>query len=170
MVNNIELVRQTDPEIAEVLEKELTRQRQHIELIASENFVSEAVLAAMGSHLTNKYAEGYPGKRYYGDEVTDKEEAKQFTKIMKEVTAHGGAANPGDFLPILNWIGNDSFETRVRRLAKRTDAFLQGLINEHRTRKESRNTLIDHLLSLQDSQPDYYTDQIIKGLILVSSI
>ena len=63
---DIELVRQTDPEIADVLERELTRQRQHIELIASENFVSEAVLAAMGSHLTNKYAEGYPGKRYYG--------------------------------------------------------------------------------------------------------
>ena len=45
---------------------ELDRQRSHLELIASENFVSEAVMAAMGSHLTNKYAEGYPAKRYYG--------------------------------------------------------------------------------------------------------
>jgi glycine hydroxymethyltransferase len=55
-----------DPQTADAMRLELARQRQHIELIASENFVSPAVLAAMGSHLTNKYAEGYPGKRYYG--------------------------------------------------------------------------------------------------------
>ncbi len=48
------------------MENELTRQRTNLELIASENLVSKAVMAAMGSHLTNKYAEGYPGKRYYG--------------------------------------------------------------------------------------------------------
>ncbi len=63
---NLNLIRQSDPEIAEAMEMELTRQRRNIELIASENIVSEAVMAAMGSHLTNKYAEGYPGKRYYG--------------------------------------------------------------------------------------------------------
>ncbi len=56
----------TDPELAEAIEKEVARQRGNIELIASENFVSEAVLEAVGSPLTNKYAEGYPGKRYYG--------------------------------------------------------------------------------------------------------
>ncbi|NCB29947.1 MAG: serine hydroxymethyltransferase [Clostridia bacterium] len=61
-----DLIRKTDPMVAEAMEKELQRQRTNIELIASENFVSEAVMAAMGSHLTNKYAEGYPGKRYYG--------------------------------------------------------------------------------------------------------
>ena len=55
-----------DPELAEAINLELTRQQDHIELIASENFVSKAVMAAMGSPLTNKYAEGYPGKRYYG--------------------------------------------------------------------------------------------------------
>lgn len=55
-----------DPEIAESIQQEIDRQKSHIELIASENFVSKAVMAAMGSHLTNKYAEGYPGKRYYG--------------------------------------------------------------------------------------------------------
>lgn len=64
--NNISLIRQQDPEIAEAIELELARQRNNIELIASENIVSEAVMAAMGSVLTNKYAEGYPGKRYYG--------------------------------------------------------------------------------------------------------
>ena len=59
-------IRQTDPEVAEYMAQESQRQEDHIELIASENFVSEAVLAAMGSILTNKYAEGYPGHRYYG--------------------------------------------------------------------------------------------------------
>ncbi|HEV8268425.1 MAG TPA: serine hydroxymethyltransferase, partial [Thermoanaerobaculia bacterium] len=55
-----------DPEVARAVEAELTRQRDHLELIASENFTSRAVLEAVGSVLTNKYAEGYPGKRYYG--------------------------------------------------------------------------------------------------------
>lgn len=63
---DISLIAQTDPEIAEALKAELSRQQNNIELIASENFVSPAVLAAAGSHLTNKYAEGYPAHRYYG--------------------------------------------------------------------------------------------------------
>ena len=61
-----EKLRNTDPEIARAMDLELARQQNNIELIASENFVSEAVMQAMGSHLTNKYAEGYPGRRYYG--------------------------------------------------------------------------------------------------------
>ena len=63
---DISLIEKTDPEIAEALKLELGRQQNNIELIASENFVSPAVLAAAGSHLTNKYAEGYPAHRYYG--------------------------------------------------------------------------------------------------------
>jgi glycine hydroxymethyltransferase len=62
----LELIRQADPEVADAITLELDRQRTHVELIASENFVSPAVMAAMGTCLTNKYAEGYPGKRYYG--------------------------------------------------------------------------------------------------------
>ena len=62
----LELIRQADPEVADAIGLELNRQRTHVELIASENFVSPAVMAAMGTCLTNKYAEGYPGKRYYG--------------------------------------------------------------------------------------------------------
>ena len=62
----LELIRKADPQLAEAIELELNRQRTHIELIASENFVSPEVMAAMGTCLTNKYAEGYPGKRYYG--------------------------------------------------------------------------------------------------------
>ena len=61
-----DILKHEDPELFESMERELTRQRNHIELIASENFTSRAVMEAMGSHLTNKYAEGYPGARYYG--------------------------------------------------------------------------------------------------------
>lgn len=63
---SLDELKNTDPAIAQVIEDELARQNSHIELIASENWVSHAVMAAMGSPLTNKYAEGYPGKRYYG--------------------------------------------------------------------------------------------------------
>ena len=59
-------ITKVDPEIAAAMTDELNRQNNNLELIASENIVSKAVMAAMGSHLTNKYAEGYPGKRYYG--------------------------------------------------------------------------------------------------------
>lgn len=62
----LDIIAKTDPEVAASMQKELDRQRNKIELIASENFVSPAVMAAAGSHLTNKYAEGYSGKRYYG--------------------------------------------------------------------------------------------------------
>ena len=63
---NYEHLMQADPELYASMERELGRQRDHLELIASENFTSPAVMEAVGSHLTNKYAEGYPGARYYG--------------------------------------------------------------------------------------------------------
>lgn len=89
-----------DPEIAEAIDKEINRQRNKIELIASENFVSPAVMEAMGTPLTNKYAEGYPDKRYYGgceyvDIVEDlaRERAKQlFGAEFANVQPHSGAS------------------------------------------------------------------------------
>ena len=66
MMYDVDKVNAVDTEVAAAIEAEMARQNSHIELIASENWVSEAVMAAMGSPLTNKYAEGYPGKRYYG--------------------------------------------------------------------------------------------------------
>ena len=59
-------IKNVDSEVADAIQGEMNRQNSHIELIASENWVSKAVMAAMGSPLTNKYAEGYPGRRYYG--------------------------------------------------------------------------------------------------------
>ena len=66
VLENIEFIKQFDPEIGDAVAKEYARQQRGLELIASENIVSPAVMAAMGTVLTNKYAEGYPGKRYYG--------------------------------------------------------------------------------------------------------
>ncbi|EXB59546.1 Isoflavone 2'-hydroxylase [Morus notabilis] len=124
-------------------------------------------LKSMFSEMTfNIIMRTVAGKRYYGDDVTDEDEAARFRKIMKEASAYGGAVNPGDFLPILNLFVKEGYEEKVKRIAKAADSFLQGLIDEHRIKKESRNTMIGHLLSLEESQPEYYTDQIIKGLIM----
>ena len=100
----------TDPEIAGAIKDEMARQNSHIELIASENWVSKAVMAAMGSPLTNKYAEGYPGKRYYGGcqcvdvvEELARERAKElFGCEYANVQPHSGAqANMAVFFAIL---------------------------------------------------------------------
>src|SRR6476659_821720 len=105
-----EALREADPDVAGLIEEEITRQNDGIELIASENFVSPAVMEAMGSPLTNKYAEGLPGKRYYGGcEVVDKVEqlaidrAKQlFGADHANVQPHSGAqANAAVFLAFL---------------------------------------------------------------------
>ncbi|PIG92139.1 serine hydroxymethyltransferase [Gloeocapsopsis sp. IPPAS B-1203] len=107
---NLDFLAQTDPAIADLINSELQRQRDHLELIASENFTSAAVLAAQGSVLTNKYAEGLPGKRYYGGcEYIDKieqlaiERAKQlFGAAHANVQPHSGAqANFAVFLTLL---------------------------------------------------------------------
>ena len=95
----LELIRQADPEVAEAIGLELNRQRTHVELIASENFVSPAVMAAMGTCLTNKYAEGYPGKRYYGgcecvdiiEDLARTRACKLFGADHANVQPHSGA-------------------------------------------------------------------------------
>ena len=103
-------IRQQDPAVYDAMMRELQRQRDHIELIASENFVSPAVMEAMGSHLTNKYAEGYPGARYYGgcqyvDEVENlaRDRAVQlFGAEHANVQPHSGSqANVAVYLALL---------------------------------------------------------------------
>ena len=111
MIDTIGYVKQADPELGEAMDRELGRQRQNIELIASENIVSPAVMAAMGSVLTNKYAEGYPGHRYYGGcEVVDKVETLAIERICRlygaeyaNVQPHSGAqANLAVYFALLN--------------------------------------------------------------------
>ena len=105
------ILQAADPEIAEAISKELARQRSKIELIASENFTSKAVMVAQGSVLTNKYAEGYPAKRYYGGcECVDiaenlaRERAKKlFGAEFANVQPHSGAqANMSAYFALLN--------------------------------------------------------------------
>ncbi|HIK26447.1 MAG TPA: serine hydroxymethyltransferase [Thermosynechococcus sp. M46_R2017_013] len=107
----IDWLAQTDPLVAEMVQREVQRQQQHLELIASENFTSPAVMAAQGTVLTNKYAEGLPGKRYYGgcefvDEVEQLaiDRAKElFGAAHANVQPHSGAqANFAVFLALLN--------------------------------------------------------------------
>lgn len=90
-----DLIRAHDPELCGYMEEELARQRSHLELIASENFVSETVMAAMGSHLTNKYAEGYPGKRYYGGcECVDKVEDLARDRVKSSLVRNMQMSSP----------------------------------------------------------------------------
>ena len=113
-------VKKADPQIAVAIEEEMARQNSHIELIASENWVSKAVMAAMGSPLTNKYAEGYPGKRYYGgcdcvdvvENIAKKRAMELFGCDYVNVQPHSGAqanmavefaiCNPGDTIMGMN--------------------------------------------------------------------
>ena len=107
---NLDILSLTDPAIAGILQKELQRQRDHLELIASENFTSAAVMAAQGSVLTNKYAEGLPKKRYYGGcEYVDEAEQLAIDRVKRlfganhaNVQPHSGAqANFAVFLTLL---------------------------------------------------------------------
>ena len=105
-----EFILRQDPEVYASMERELQRQRDHLEVIASENFVSRAVMEAMGSHLTNKYAEGYPGARYYGGcEYVDEIETLAIERAKKlfgaehaNVQPHSGSqANMAVYLAVL---------------------------------------------------------------------
>ena len=111
MMDTIGFVSKADPEVGEAMQKELERQRRNLELIASENIVSPAVMAAMGTVLTNKYAEGYSGKRYYGgcecvdivENIAIERAKKLFGAEFANVQAHSGAqANTAVYFALLN--------------------------------------------------------------------
>ena len=110
VLENIEFIKQSDPEIGDAVAKEYARQQRGLELIASENIVSPAVMAAMGTVLTNKYAEGYPGKRYYGgcecvdiaENIAIERAKKLFGAEHANVQPHSGAqANTAVYLALL---------------------------------------------------------------------
>nr|ALG05127.1 cytochrome P450 [Sinopodophyllum hexandrum] len=116
------------------------------------------------------------GKRYYGEHVADLEQARKFKEIVEETFELSGASNVGDFLPLLRWIGYKGIEKRLIRLKNKRDEFLQELIQERRKLRvnsksfpseEKKKTLIDVLLSLQETEPEYYTDEMIRGLIWI---
>ncbi|KAH0705282.1 hypothetical protein KY290_009969 [Solanum tuberosum] len=113
------------------------------------------------------------GKRYYSDSAGKLEESRRFKEIVIETFQVSGATNIGDFVPLLKWIGVNKLEDKVKLLQEKRDKFMQDLIEEHKNRRkgssleQKNNTMIDVLLSLQDSEPDYYTDEVIKGMGIV---
>ncbi|KAL2529605.1 Cytochrome [Forsythia ovata] len=113
------------------------------------------------------------GKRYYDDhdQSGNLEETRKFKEMVTETFQLSGATNIGDFIPLLRWIGIDQIENRLKILKEKRDRFLQDLIDEHRrkrtTYKNQEKTLIDVLLSLQETEPECYNDEIIRGMMQV---
>ena len=110
LIDSVGFIANTDKELADAMADELKRQKRNLELIASENIVSPAVMAAMGSVLTNKYAEGYPGKRYYGgceyvdvvETIAIERAKKLFGANFANVQPHSGAqANTAVYFALL---------------------------------------------------------------------
>ncbi|KAK7319217.1 hypothetical protein RJT34_03935 [Clitoria ternatea] len=135
----------------------------------SSNDYAEVELTSKFYDMTfNNIMRMISGKRFYGDDcdMADVEEAREFRAMVSELLKLSGANNKNDFMPILRLFDYENLEKRLKKISHKTDTFLSGLLEEHRNRKERATTMVDHLLTLQESQPEYYTDEIIKGLAL----
>ncbi|KAG2380928.1 hypothetical protein LR48_Vigan11g136700 [Vigna angularis] len=152
----------------EVRRDEIMRLVQKLAKLSSHQFTKVDLKAMFMETSFNTMMRIVSGKRLFGDDcdVNDVEKAKEFKQIIKELVILAGVNNRGDFLPFVRWFDFDNLEKKLKGIGKRTDAFLQELIEEHRNGKNNGNTMIDHLLAQQKSQPEQYTDQIIKGLSL----
>ena len=108
------------------------------------------------------------GKRYYGENV-DEGEAGKFEEMVSDTLRLGGTTNISDFVPLYRWIRGRGYEKSLIELQKKRDGLMQGLIEENRKRSNpnEKKNMIEDLLSLQESDPEYYTDDIIRGLMLV---
>ena len=143
------------------------------------------VKAMLFEITTNVMMRMIAGKRYYGGSMAEAEETVKFREIIADTLRLGDTTNVGDYLPMLRWLGVKGMEKGLRELQRKRDRFMQSLIEEHRTRmakeKESssscsngndeekkKKTMIEVMLSLQEKEPDYYTDQIIRSLMLVA--
>ncbi|KAK7264035.1 hypothetical protein RJT34_31637 [Clitoria ternatea] len=109
------------------------------------------------------------GKRYYGKHAVA-EEGKEFQVVMKEMAELNESGNLNDFFPMLQWIDFQGVEKRMVKVKKKMDSFFQKLLDEHRRATNGRRdnmTLIDVMLELQENEPEFYTNKILKGIILV---
>lgn len=124
------------------------------------------------------YRRGHCYNRYYGDNVADQTAAVRFRGLMKEFLELIKLSNIGDFLPFLRWLDFQGMERRMVELMEKMDKFLQEIVDEHRrnlcvdkevdgSEKSKSLTMVDNLLILQKAEPEFYPDQIIKGLIMV---
>lgn len=113
------------------------------------------------------------GKRYYGEDVVKSEEAMQFEQIVTESFQVSGVTNIGDFVPLVKHLGVSRLEKKLVKLQKKREKFMQDLIQEHRkmqsgsTSEQKSKTMVDVLLSLQGTEPEYYTDELIRGMMYV---
>ncbi|KAJ0527228.1 putative cytochrome P450 [Helianthus annuus] len=117
------------------------------------------------------------GKRFFGGN-NEGEEGKRFKEIVKESFLVSGASNLGDYLPVLNWFGVNGLEKKMIALQRKRDLFIQGLVdhlrkgvmeqvgNDDSSKKKKKNTMIEVLLQLQEADPEYYTDKLIKSFVL----
>lgn len=147
---------------------EITRLVKNLARGSHEGFAEVELKTKLSEMTFNSIMRMISGKRYYGEDCDDVEEARQFRELAKELISFGGSSNPAEFVGVLRWFDFGNLEKSLKRIGSRCDALLQGLIEEHRSGKQSGDTMIDHLLTLQQSQPEYYTDQIIKGIVLVT--
>ncbi|CAN6721677.1 unnamed protein product [Malus baccata var. baccata] len=114
------------------------------------------------------------GKRYYGEQTEKSEEAQLFKEIVIETFELSGATNIGDFMPVLKHLGVTGLEKKLVLLQKRRDKFMQNLIEEHRklqrgsVSEQRSKSMVDVLLDLKETEPEYYSDEIIRGMIQVS--
>lgn len=121
----------------------------------------------------NVMMEMIAGKRYYTEDEAD-QEARRFRELMKELLLIHGISNLNDFFPVLQLVDFQGVEKRMMELMKKMDRFFQSLIDKHRRMRsdrvgiEGKPTLIDIMLSLQQQDPDFYTDETMKGVITVS--
>ena len=126
------------------------------------NFVRVELRPLLSGFTLNVIMRMVAGKRYYGED--------KVRELISETFELGGFTYVGDFLPVVKLFDFDGYVKRAKKLGSKLDKFLQELLHEHRGKTEFKNTMITHLLTLQESQPEYYTDETIKGLVLVRVI
>ncbi|CAH2076254.1 unnamed protein product [Thlaspi arvense] len=143
---------------------EIRRLITHLLRNSSHGFVEVEMKSLLAGLSFNNIIMMVAGKRYYNGGTEDSDEAKVVRELISEAVAGAGAGNLADYLPIIRRVTD--FEKRAKVLGARFDGFLQRLVDEKRAEKTKGQTLIHHLLSLQETQPEYYTDVIIKGMII----
>ncbi|CAN8290290.1 unnamed protein product [Cochlearia groenlandica] len=148
-----------------IRKEEIQRLITHLARDSLHGFVEVEMKSLIGNLSFNNIIMMIAGKRYYGGGTEeDNDEAKLVRQLISEATAGAGSGNLADYLPFIGWV--NGFEKHAKTLGKRFDVYLQSLVDEKRAEKEKGQTLIHHLLSLQETQPEYYTDVNIKGMIL----
>ncbi|KAI3451972.1 hypothetical protein Pfo_008637 [Paulownia fortunei] len=146
-----------------IRQDEINRLLLSLHKISCQGFSKVEISPKLSELTFNVMMRMIAGKRYFGEDK-ESEEGQKFRKLINQVFEFAQASNPQDFLPFLQWIDYGGFTKKMASVAKEMDEFLQSLVDEHR--QEKRNTMIGHLLSLQESQPEFYSDQTIKGLIM----